>query len=269
MHLSQLCRGDTLTLSAEASVQNAAELMRTQHVGALALTDPQNPVRVVGVVTDRDLVVNLLAQFACNLLRGEAVGGIHVGRNHHVQGDMVPRAGAFVAGALTGFFHHGFFLFGLHLVNACREGLGQDPHTTHHHARGEAAALAQCARVVNPLRAFDFGGAFHGCFQQRLAQCGQALLGRDVCHLQLLLGRLHMGRDGTRLTPSQADGQGTAQDQGPGQTRKKGFHARLLANGWRINGCAGRVGSNTKRASPSPLGGPATRWSHRCPRPPG
>ena len=29
MHLSQLCRGDTLTLSAEASVQNAAELMRT------------------------------------------------------------------------------------------------------------------------------------------------------------------------------------------------------------------------------------------------
>ena len=44
MHLSQLCQGDTLTLSAEASVQNAAELMRTQHVGALALTDPDHPL---------------------------------------------------------------------------------------------------------------------------------------------------------------------------------------------------------------------------------
>jgi len=62
MTLSELCQRDILTLSAEASVQKAAELMRTQHVGALALTDPEDPVRVVGVVTDRDLVVNLLAQ---------------------------------------------------------------------------------------------------------------------------------------------------------------------------------------------------------------
>jgi hypothetical protein len=40
--------GDTLTLSAEASVQKAAELIRTQHVGALALTDPVRLVRVPG-----------------------------------------------------------------------------------------------------------------------------------------------------------------------------------------------------------------------------
>jgi CBS domain-containing protein len=62
MNLSELCQRDILTLSAEASVQKAAELMLTQHVGALALTDPKDPVRVVGVVTDRDLVVNVLAQ---------------------------------------------------------------------------------------------------------------------------------------------------------------------------------------------------------------
>ena len=62
MTLSELCQRDILTLSAEASVQKAADLMRTQHVGALALTDPEDPVRVMGVVTDRDLVVNLLAQ---------------------------------------------------------------------------------------------------------------------------------------------------------------------------------------------------------------
>lgn len=62
MTLSELCQRDILTLSADTSVQKAADLMRTQHVGALALTDPEDPVRVVGVVTDRDLVVNLLAQ---------------------------------------------------------------------------------------------------------------------------------------------------------------------------------------------------------------
>lgn len=62
MNLSQLCQRDILTVSAEASVRKAADLMRTQHVGALALTDPEDPTRVVGVVTDRDLVINLLAQ---------------------------------------------------------------------------------------------------------------------------------------------------------------------------------------------------------------
>ena len=62
MNLSELCRRDILTLSAEASVRKAAEMMRTHHVGALALTDPEDPTRVVGVVTDRDLVIHLLAQ---------------------------------------------------------------------------------------------------------------------------------------------------------------------------------------------------------------
>ena len=62
MNLADLCRRDILTLSAEASVRKAAEMMRTHHVGALALTDPADPTRVVGVVTDRDLVIHLLAQ---------------------------------------------------------------------------------------------------------------------------------------------------------------------------------------------------------------
>jgi CBS domain-containing protein len=62
MNLSQLCQRDILTVSAEAPVRKAAEMMRTHHVGALALTDPEDPTRVVGVVTDRDLVIHLLAQ---------------------------------------------------------------------------------------------------------------------------------------------------------------------------------------------------------------
>ena len=60
--LAQLCQRDILSLSAEASVRKAAEMMRTHHVGALALTDPEDATRVVGVVTDRDLVIKLLAQ---------------------------------------------------------------------------------------------------------------------------------------------------------------------------------------------------------------
>jgi CBS domain-containing protein len=60
--LAQLCQRDILSLSAEASVGKAAEMMRTHHVGALALTDPEDPTRVVGVVTDRDLVIHGLAQ---------------------------------------------------------------------------------------------------------------------------------------------------------------------------------------------------------------
>jgi len=47
MDLSQLCQREILTLSAEASVRRAAEMMRTHHVGALALTDPEDPTRVV------------------------------------------------------------------------------------------------------------------------------------------------------------------------------------------------------------------------------
>ena len=62
MDLSQLCQREILTLSAQASVRQAAEMMRTHHVGALALTDPEDPTRVVGLVTDRDLVIHLLAQ---------------------------------------------------------------------------------------------------------------------------------------------------------------------------------------------------------------
>ena len=83
MHLSNLCLRDILSVSVEASVQKAAELMRVNHVGALALTDPEDPARVVGVVTDRDLVVNLLAQ-------GRLPGEYPIGAYSHAQLIGVP-----------------------------------------------------------------------------------------------------------------------------------------------------------------------------------
>jgi CBS domain-containing protein len=99
MTLSELCQRDILTLSAEATVQKAAELMRTQHVGALALTDPEDPVRVVGVVTDRDLVVNLLAQ-------GRAPDELAVGAYSSVHLVRVPGS-ASVHEAIQAMHHHG------------------------------------------------------------------------------------------------------------------------------------------------------------------
>jgi CBS domain-containing protein len=99
MTLSELCQREILTLSAEASVQKAAELMRTQHVGALALTDPEDPVRVVGVVTDRDLVVNLLAQ-------GRAPDEQVVGAYSSVHLVRVPDS-ATVHEAVQAMHHHG------------------------------------------------------------------------------------------------------------------------------------------------------------------
>jgi CBS domain-containing protein len=72
MNLADLCQRDIISVNAEASIHKAAELMRVHHIGALALTDPEDPTRVVGVVTDRDLVINLLAQD--RLLQEQTIG---------------------------------------------------------------------------------------------------------------------------------------------------------------------------------------------------
>lgn len=61
MNISSLCHRELVSISAEDSVRDAAMAMRQHHVGALALTDPKEPGKVVGIVTDRDLVVELLA----------------------------------------------------------------------------------------------------------------------------------------------------------------------------------------------------------------
>lgn len=61
MNVATLCPREIVTVPASASVREAAALMRDEHIGALAVTDPYAPGRVIGIVTDRDLVVDLLA----------------------------------------------------------------------------------------------------------------------------------------------------------------------------------------------------------------
>lgn len=65
MGIQQFCRQDVVTIDREATARDAARAMRDQHVGALAVTAGEPPRRsVVGLVTDRDLVLNALADHA-------------------------------------------------------------------------------------------------------------------------------------------------------------------------------------------------------------
>lgn len=62
MNVASLCRREVVTVPASANVRQAAAVMRSEHVGALAITDPYAPGHVIGIVTDRDLVIDLLAE---------------------------------------------------------------------------------------------------------------------------------------------------------------------------------------------------------------
>ena len=62
MSLASLCHREIVCVAGQASVRKAAEVMRKHHVGALAVTDPQDAAHVIGVLTDRDIVVEVLAQ---------------------------------------------------------------------------------------------------------------------------------------------------------------------------------------------------------------
>ncbi len=62
MTIASLCRRDIVTIDADASPITAANLMRDRHVGSLVVTEGSDPQRVLGVVTDRDLVIEVLAR---------------------------------------------------------------------------------------------------------------------------------------------------------------------------------------------------------------
>lgn len=72
MDISSLCTREIVSVSANASIREAAEAMRQHHVGALVVTDPDEPGRAIGLVTDRNLVVDLLAQGLP--VEGQAIG---------------------------------------------------------------------------------------------------------------------------------------------------------------------------------------------------
>lgn len=59
MRVGSFCNRDPVTITRDAEIREAARRMRTHHVGALVVAEEGRPV---GIVTDRDLVVEVLAQ---------------------------------------------------------------------------------------------------------------------------------------------------------------------------------------------------------------
>ena len=61
MDIGSLCRHEIISVAADASVRDAADAMRRHHVGALVVTDRDEPGRALGLLTDRDLALEVLA----------------------------------------------------------------------------------------------------------------------------------------------------------------------------------------------------------------
>jgi len=67
MIVSEICRRNPVTIRSHEELISAAALMRERHIGYLIVVEPHPPhaaPRPVGVLTDRDLVVGVLAKGA-------------------------------------------------------------------------------------------------------------------------------------------------------------------------------------------------------------
>ena len=62
MDLTSLCTREVVGIDAQASLQEAAVLMCDEHVGALVVVTGEDPPQVVGLVTDRDLALEVLGR---------------------------------------------------------------------------------------------------------------------------------------------------------------------------------------------------------------
>jgi CBS domain-containing protein len=61
MNVSEICRTDVVTIKQDASICDAAKCMRDYNVGSLIVVEQENKAPI-GIITDRDIVVKLLAE---------------------------------------------------------------------------------------------------------------------------------------------------------------------------------------------------------------
>ncbi|HAU1152464.1 TPA: CBS domain-containing protein [Legionella pneumophila] len=62
MRIGEFCNRDVVVMNGDESVKQAAELMRTHHVGDIVLVEELKGHQVpIGIITDRDLVVEVMA----------------------------------------------------------------------------------------------------------------------------------------------------------------------------------------------------------------
>ncbi len=63
MSIAEICQRHVITIDATATLREAATQMREHHVGALVVTsETANQNQVVGIITDRDLAIEVLAR---------------------------------------------------------------------------------------------------------------------------------------------------------------------------------------------------------------
>ncbi len=63
MNVGQVCNREVIVVNRDASILKACQLMRQYHVGALLVVDERDGQRYpAGIMTDRDIVVELLAE---------------------------------------------------------------------------------------------------------------------------------------------------------------------------------------------------------------
>lgn len=62
MPVSEICNRDVIIVQRNDTILEAAKLMRQHHVGDVVVVEDRNGIRVpVGIITDRDIVVEIMA----------------------------------------------------------------------------------------------------------------------------------------------------------------------------------------------------------------
>lgn len=61
MKTGQVCRRDVVSTPPQATLAQASRLMREHHVGSIVVLDDDQAKRPIGIITDRDIVVEVVA----------------------------------------------------------------------------------------------------------------------------------------------------------------------------------------------------------------
>ena len=62
MTIRDLCKRVVVTIHRDATVEDAARMMRASHIGDVVVVDPADTRNPVGIITDRDIAVEIVAQ---------------------------------------------------------------------------------------------------------------------------------------------------------------------------------------------------------------
>jgi len=61
MQVHECCNPDVVWCNRDAAIQDVAALMRKHHVGSVVVTDAEDRKKPIGILTDRDIVMDVMA----------------------------------------------------------------------------------------------------------------------------------------------------------------------------------------------------------------